>query len=272
MAPRDLAPRGQPPRDVASLPDPITVALTELHAAVREQLRGEQLTDRLTRLANNEALSEWLQEKVESGDDFWIAFIEIDRFKSVNDEFGYESANELLRRLASRLSAASRDYFATGALAFRAHGDEFYLAGPVNTQSPLDVVELADKLEHLRAEIAQIQVAVESASRPMRCTVSIGWLLSADSRATADGCTQHAVRRQLELAVGEAKLERDRVVHFTPALRKPSNRDARGDCAGCRAKFTVAVPTGGEREGGLFCPNCGGTVDRPRSVAPERAE
>ena len=257
-----------PLRDSASSSaDPIDVALAQLHAAVREQLRGEQLTDRLTRLANNEALSEWLQEKVESGQDFWIAFVEIDRFKSVNDEFGYESANELLRRLAACLSAASREYFAAGVLAFRAHGDEFYLAGPAIDSFELQE-ELEAKLERVRCDVADIQVAVEHATRPMHCTVSIGWLLSADSRATSDGCTQPAVRRQLEIAVSEAKHQRDTVVCFTPEMHKPSHRDARGDCAVCRAKFTVTIPTGSERSGCLFCPNCGAPLDRPRSVAP----
>ena len=252
----------------ASSSDPIDAALVQLHAAVRQQLRGEQLTDRLTRLANDEALSEWLEEKIESGADFWIAFVEIDRFKNVNDEFGYESANEFLRRLADELSAASRDYFAPGTLAFRAHGDEFYLAGPLDgSPSPLEA-ELATKLEHVRSDIARIEVAVENASRPMSCTVSIGWLLSADSRATSDGCTQPAVRRQLEIAVSEAKHERNTVVRFTPEMRKPSQRDARGDCPACRSKFTVTIPLGRERDGALFCPNCGGSIERPRSVAP----
>ena len=251
-----------PSRDSASSPDPIAVLLAQLHAAVREQLRGEQLTDRLTRLANNEALSEWLQEKVESGEDFWIAFVEIDRFKSVNDEFGYESANEFLRRLADRLSVASRDYFAAGALAFRAHGDEFYLAGP-HLEPELDA-----KLEQVRSDVAQIQFAVDGASRPLRCTVSIGWLLSADSRATSAGCTQPAVRRQLEIAVSEAKHQRNTVVRFSSEMHKTPNRDARGDCPACCAKFTVTIPIGGEREGSLFCPNCGGSIERPRSVAP----
>ncbi|HET7543118.1 MAG TPA: GGDEF domain-containing protein [Polyangiaceae bacterium] len=256
-----------PSRDSASAPDPIAALLAQLHAAVREQLRGEQLTDRLTRLANNEALSEWLQEKVESGEDFWIAFVEIDRFKSVNDEFGYESANEFLRRLAELLSAASRDEFPAGALAFRAHGDEFYLAGPANGTSELGA-ELSAKLERVRMDVAAIQVTVEGASRPLACTISIGWLLSADSRATSDGCTQPAVRRQLEIAVSEAKHLRNTVVRFTPEMRKPSSRDARGDCPGCRAKFTVTIPLGAERGGALFCPNCGAAVERPRSVAP----
>lgn len=256
-----------PPRDSASSPDPIAALLDQLRAAVREQLRAEQLTDRLTRLANNEALSEWLQEKVESGEDFWIAFVEIDRFKSVNDEFGYESANEFLRRLAEQLSAASRDEFPAGALAFRAHGDEFYLAGPATLTSSFGM-ELGAKLEQVRAAIGGIQVTVEKASRPLTCTVSVGWLLSADSRATSDGCTQPAVRRQLEIAISEAKHQRNTVVRFRPEMRKPSSRDARGDCPGCRAKFTVTIPIGAERGGTLFCPNCGAAVERPRSVAP----
>jgi len=69
--------------------------------------------------------------------------------------------------------------------------------------------------------------------------------------------------------VGDAKLERDKVVRFTPEMRRPATRDARGDCRSCHAKFSVVVPAGNERDGALFCPNCGEGLERPGSLRPQ---
>ena len=46
--------------------DSIDAALEQLQHAIRAGLRAEQLLDRLTRLPNDEALTEWLEEKVEN--------------------------------------------------------------------------------------------------------------------------------------------------------------------------------------------------------------
>ncbi len=249
--------------------DSIDAAFEQLKHAIRAGLRAEQLLDRLTRLPNDEALTEWLEEKVESSEGFWIAFVEVDRFKSVNDEFGYDSANERLRQLAQCLVTANVSYFDSSSSVFRAHGDEFFIAGPMPQASQKDCEEVSAKLDRVRQDIGGIHIVMERASRPMMCTVSVGWLVSTDSGATDEGCTQPAVRRQLELAVGEAKLERNKVVRFTPEMRRPTTRDARGDCRSCHAKFSVVVPAGNEGDGALFCPNCGERLERPGSLKPQ---
>ena len=85
----------------------IEAALDQLRAGLRRTVRAEQLVDQLTKLNNDDALNEWILSRIEAGDDFWLAFVEVDRFKSVNDEFGYDDADELLRRIAEQLKNAA---------------------------------------------------------------------------------------------------------------------------------------------------------------------
>jgi len=98
----------------------IEQALEQLRAVIRRTVRAEQLIDQLTKLANDDALNEWIQSQIEQGSAFWLAFIEVDRFKSVNDEFGYDDADELLRRVAVQLKNAAVNFFIMPATAFRA--------------------------------------------------------------------------------------------------------------------------------------------------------
>jgi len=83
----------------------IEAALEQLRGVIRRTVRAEQLVDQLTKLSNDDALNEWIQSNIEAGDDFWLAFVEVDRFKSVNDEFGYDDADVLLRRIAGQRGA-----------------------------------------------------------------------------------------------------------------------------------------------------------------------
>lgn len=239
-------------------------ALEALRDVVERALRAEQLRDRLTKLPNDESLTEWLQERVdEKNTRFWVAFVEVDRFKSINDKYGYESADELLRRIAERLRLAARDYFPTETTPFRAHGDEFFLAGPLANMGIEDVHE---SLDRVRGEIEALRVEVREKD-PMRCTVSIGWLALEDSMLEG-GLAARRVRSQLEATVDEAKVERNRVVKFSPGMDKRRSCEGRADCPACRAKIVVTVPIDTLKDGPLRCPNCGEAVDRPLSMEP----
>lgn len=57
------------------------------------------------------------------------------RFKEINDIFGYTNADTLLKRIAEQLTTSS--FFPHGVAAFRAHGDEFYLAGALLGYGPV---------------------------------------------------------------------------------------------------------------------------------------
>ena len=90
----------------------------------------QAVTDQLTTLANRRALQELLdaveQESATTGVPRQLAclFVDLNRFKEVNDSFGHSVGDELLRQLGERLKGALRD----GDMLARLGGDEFVVA------------------------------------------------------------------------------------------------------------------------------------------------
>jgi diguanylate cyclase len=96
-----------------------------------EQRRREAVTDQLTGLGNRRALFELLDgflAKPEDADgparSLAFMFVDLDRFKEVNDSFGHATGDELLRQLGARLQGSLRE----SDLVVRLGGDEFALA------------------------------------------------------------------------------------------------------------------------------------------------
>ncbi len=96
-----------------------------------EQRRREAVTDQLTGLGNRRALFELLDGfLVEQNDtdtsprSLAFMFVDLDRFKEVNDSFGHATGDELLRQLGARLEGSLRE----SDLVVRLGGDEFALA------------------------------------------------------------------------------------------------------------------------------------------------
>jgi diguanylate cyclase (GGDEF)-like protein len=95
-----------------------------------KQARAAQLqaaVDGLTGLATYRVLRDRLASEVarsdRTGDPFAVLFVDLDNFKKVNDEFGHEAGNEVLRGAARECGAHIR----TTDLAARYGGDEFVL-------------------------------------------------------------------------------------------------------------------------------------------------
>jgi diguanylate cyclase (GGDEF)-like protein len=95
-----------------------------------KQARAAQLqaaVDGLTGLATYRVLRDRLASEVarsdRTGDPFAVLFVDLDNFKKVNDEFGHEAGNEVLRGAARECTAHIR----TTDLAARYGGDEFVL-------------------------------------------------------------------------------------------------------------------------------------------------
>lgn len=235
--------------------DEIRAALEQLRTLIAARVRGEQLRDQLTGLPNLAALNETVRTCIEQNASFWVAFVEIDRFKTINDRFGYASADALLRKVADALQMAC-SWFRGTTTAFRAHGDEFYLLGIDVT----DETTISTSLELLRKGIAAITLPVGKAGE-MVCTVSVGWATNADLTKLL---TDRTLMAALEYAVAEAKLTRDCVVRYTPALSHSDTVTLRSDCGACKAKFSVDVKTGDNQPAEDFwCPNCGARTHRP---------
>jgi diguanylate cyclase (GGDEF)-like protein len=100
---------------------------TDLEARTRE-LSQLAVHDPLTGLLNRSGIVRWLSEVLpgvkRDVEQLAVAFIDVDRFKSVNDTLGHAAGDEVLRGLARALESTGR----AGDLRGRLGGDEFVVA------------------------------------------------------------------------------------------------------------------------------------------------
>ena len=113
--------------------------------ALNEDLRRQSAQDRLTGLANRRALEEFmhlcLAQRHEADGELVALFIDLDRFKKVNDDFGHHAGDELLVQVAHRVQRLVPKHGCTA----RIGGDELVVA-LANQQSIETGVELAEKI------------------------------------------------------------------------------------------------------------------------------
>lgn len=96
---------------------------------LEDRLRQQAETDGLTGLANRDTILAALDraiEQAEPGQGPAVLYIDLDRFKSVNDLLGHNAGDQLLRAAAERL----RQNCPSGALVGRVGGDEFLVLLP----------------------------------------------------------------------------------------------------------------------------------------------
>lgn len=255
--------------DVLGAPD-VKKLVKKLTEEVEQHVLSERRWDPLTKLPNDLALQDALKRANNTNPKFWIAFVEVNKFKSVNDEFGYLSANVLLERLGQQLQKEEK--WSPGLRAFRAHGDEFYLLGTLADGDRDTADRLAGQLRLVRDDIGKLEVPAYRGSTPaiMKCTVSIAWLtvgylLKPPQDQQAFVVTEPAIRRCIESAMAFAKRSRE-VVAFEWDMLGREPIDLRGTCTPCGAKYTVNVERKANRETEpIRCPNCG--IDMPRPAA-----
>jgi diguanylate cyclase (GGDEF)-like protein len=151
------------------------------------QARIEQQAkyDTLTGLANRSLLNERLQQDIASASAtatrLAVVFVDLDRFKFINDSLGHHVGDELLRAIAARLKANmhERDTVA------RLGGDEFVLL--INGQrDPNDVALI---LERMLADISQPWSIPQG---DFSFTCSMGVALYPDDGDTAETLLKHA--------------------------------------------------------------------------------
>jgi diguanylate cyclase (GGDEF)-like protein len=133
---------------------------------LEDKLREMALSDGLTGLANRRAFMESLEKAVSraarSGHGMALLFMDLDRFKQINDRFGHQAGDHALKEFARRLSGCVRK----GDTVARLGGDEFtVLAEGVETLEDAD--SIARKIvEAMEAPLADTGV-------PLRTSIGI---------------------------------------------------------------------------------------------------
>jgi two-component system cell cycle response regulator len=94
----------------------------EVKNAILQELA---LTDPLTSLPNRRAIDEWAARQLSGaarhGFSFWVALADLDRFKTVNDTYGHDAGDTVLKAFSQILKAKSRRSDICG----RIGGEEF---------------------------------------------------------------------------------------------------------------------------------------------------
>lgn len=174
-------------------------AVGTLHGALatqeefRRRLAHEAAHDGLTKLSNRNAsmaqLARSLARTSRSGSTLAVLFVDLDRFKDVNDNHGHQAGDVVLTTVAQRLVTTVREGDHVGRLG----GDEFVvIAEPV--QGVEDAMGLADRV------LAALREPIDIGTVMVDVGASIGVALSDGSDLTAD-----EVLRDADLAVYRAK-------------------------------------------------------------------
>jgi diguanylate cyclase (GGDEF)-like protein len=171
------------------------VRLEQRLTAERSRARVDALTSAPNRYALAEALNAEHARIRRGGRTAAVCFLDLDRFKTVNDTYGYAAGDRLLVDVHERL----RDHLRASDLVFRWGGEEFVVLAP-----HVERAELADFAERLRLLLAARPFAVDG--RPRTITGSVGAVLLDESRPA-----QEALEAASRL-VRKAKLTRNTAV------------------------------------------------------------
>lgn len=91
-----------------------------------DHLRSEAETDALTGLYNRRSFDHFVKQRVEEKRPFSMLILDLDNFKSVNDTYGHDKGDEVLRYLAGAL----RSELSSGTTSCRLGGEEFVVLVP----------------------------------------------------------------------------------------------------------------------------------------------
>jgi diguanylate cyclase (GGDEF)-like protein len=155
----------------------------------RQTVSEEALLDELTGLPNRRAFFGWLEHLVEesarTGRIFDVCFVDVDEFKSINDEFGHQQGDLALQDVSYIL----RHRFGEESIVGRLGGDEFAVlyTGPER----LSTYQVSSEVGLMLAELASNEGRVCT----VECSIGVASFVRGDS---ADGVIARADRSMYE--------------------------------------------------------------------------
>ena len=133
----------------------VTAAALILMIAVLQDTFRMAFRDELTGLPSRRSLNERLAGV---GRSYSVAMLDVDRFKGLNDHYGHDVGDQVLKMVAAQLAQVGG-----GGNAYRYGGEEFTLLFPGKS-----VDEALPHLEALREDIAGRKLALRKSDRPAR--------------------------------------------------------------------------------------------------------
>jgi two-component system cell cycle response regulator len=161
------------------------------------------ITDGLTGLFNRRYMETHLGTLVDQsaarGKPITVLVLDIDYFKAINDSYGHDAGDDVLREFSLRIRKATRNID----LACRYGGEEFVIVMPETDMAVATAVA-----ERLRRRIATEPFAIQKGARHLEVTISIG--IAALSGVGDDAAT---ILKRADQALYRAKRDgRNRVV------------------------------------------------------------
>jgi diguanylate cyclase (GGDEF)-like protein/PAS domain S-box-containing protein len=204
--------------------DGITSDITE-RCRIQEQLRYDALHDKLTGLANRNLLSDRITQAFRHSERqhqscFAVLFLDLDRFKVINDSLGHQAGDRILIVTAERLRSCQRDVDTV----CRLGGDEFVVVLE-NLENRTSAIRIAERIHQVLSEPISLNghdIAITTSigiafggSELSKCEDPVAAILrDADTamyRAKASGTGHYAIfdNSMHRQAVAELHLETD---------------------------------------------------------------
>lgn len=187
--------------------------------AAEEQIHNLAFYDALTHLPNRRLLLDRLQQamlaSMRSGHHGALLFIDLDKFKQLNDTLGHDAGDQLLQQVARRLQECVRQTDTVSRLG----GDEFVVL--LEELSP-DAVSARHEAESVGQKIlARLNLPYDLDGHLHLSTPSVGATLFSGQRYDRD-----ELLKQADLAMYRAKSAGRNTLHFFEATMLPEPRDA----------------------------------------------
>ncbi|WDF71017.1 putative bifunctional diguanylate cyclase/phosphodiesterase [Novosphingobium sp. KACC 22771] len=184
-----------------------SIASAETSQRLAEKMQHLARTDIVTGLLNRAGLNHHLVERlvaIPDGNKLAILWLDLDRFKEINDTLGHQVGDRCLVEVAARLRRSAP----VGAGIGRFGGDEFIIAFEAASDNEIQGVAdtiLTDILRPIRIDDDRLEIG---------CSIGIAIL-------PEHGTDLEAVLQGADLALNHAKLNgRKQIVSFNPAMTR----------------------------------------------------
>ncbi len=181
----------------------------ELIARIRSQLRRKRYSDQLrtnvrnglmmavidplTGIYNRRYAAQHMLRVMERAREtdgvFAVMMMDLDRFKTINDRFGHDAGDAVLREFSRRLQENIRGVD----LVARFGGEEFFVAMP-----DVDQKAASHAAERIRAAIESAPFVLPGRSEPVHVTVSVGAAIATSADVDAEAIIKRADRALYE--------------------------------------------------------------------------